>query len=84
MTVAVECRVNGEIVQAGCTSELIFTVPALIARLSSVLTLYPGDLIFTGTPPGVGAARNPPRWLQAGDVIESHIEALGKLRNRLI
>src|SRR5947207_2440057 len=63
------CRVNGEEVQKGRTSDLIFSVPELIARLSSVVTLRPGDLIFTGTPSGVGAGRTPPRFLRPGDVL---------------
>lgn len=79
----IECTVNGEVVQRGRTSELIFSVPMLIARLSQVVTLCPGDLIFTGTPPGVGIARTPPRWLNANDVLESHIEGIGTIRNRL-
>jgi 2-keto-4-pentenoate hydratase/2-oxohepta-3-ene-1,7-dioic acid hydratase in catechol pathway len=80
---AIECTLNGEVVQQGRTSELIFPVPTLVARLSRVVTLYPGDIIFTGTPPGVGIARNPPQRLEADDVLESHIEGIGALRNRM-
>jgi 2-keto-4-pentenoate hydratase/2-oxohepta-3-ene-1,7-dioic acid hydratase in catechol pathway len=63
------------------TKEFIFPVPVLIAHLSKIMTLEPGDLIFTGTPPGVGSARKPPVWLKDGDDIEVEIEGLGLLRN---
>jgi 2,4-didehydro-3-deoxy-L-rhamnonate hydrolase len=80
--IALECALNGEVVQRGRTSDLIFPVPVLIAKLSSVVTLLPGDIIFTGTPPGVGIARNPPRWLHADDLLVSHAQGIGELRNR--
>ncbi|MTD54011.1 fumarylacetoacetate hydrolase family protein [Amycolatopsis pithecellobii] len=79
---ALSCTINGEEVQSGRTSQMIFDVPALIAHLSSVLTLHPGDVIFTGTPSGVGIARNPPRFIAAGDVLESSVEGLGTIRQR--
>jgi 2,4-didehydro-3-deoxy-L-rhamnonate hydrolase len=79
---ALSCTVNGEEVQSGRTSQMIFDVPDLIAHLSSVLPLLPGDVIFTGTPSGVGVARNPPRFLAEGDVLESSIEGLGTIRQR--
>ncbi|MGW1743547.1 fumarylacetoacetate hydrolase family protein [Nocardia sp. NPDC001965] len=72
---------NGEEVQKGRTSDMIFSVPDLIARLSAVATLYPGDVIFTGTPAGVGAGRRPPRFLSAGDVLVSAIEGIGHLKH---
>ena len=75
------CSVNGEEVQKGRTSDMIFSVPELIARLSSVVTLRPGDLIFTGTPSGVGAARTPPRFLRPGDVLTSYIQGVGEMRH---
>jgi 2-keto-4-pentenoate hydratase/2-oxohepta-3-ene-1,7-dioic acid hydratase in catechol pathway len=75
------CRVNGEEVQKGRTSDMIFSVPELVARLSQVLTLRPGDLIFTGTPSGVGAARTPPRFLRPGDVLTSYIQGVGEMRH---
>jgi 2-keto-4-pentenoate hydratase/2-oxohepta-3-ene-1,7-dioic acid hydratase in catechol pathway len=78
---AVKLRLNGETMQDSNTREFIFTVPQLIAYLSQVVTLDPGDLIFTGTPPGVGVARKPPVFLKAGDVVEVEIEGLGVLRN---
>jgi 2,4-didehydro-3-deoxy-L-rhamnonate hydrolase len=75
------CSVNGEEVQKARTSDLIFPVPELVSRLSHIVTLWPGDLIFTGTPSGVGYARTPPRFLHAGDVLTSFIEGIGELRN---
>jgi 2-keto-4-pentenoate hydratase/2-oxohepta-3-ene-1,7-dioic acid hydratase in catechol pathway len=63
---------------------MIFGVPALVAHLSSICELYPGDVIFTGTPDGVGAARTPPRFLRAGNVVESTIESLGTLRTECV
>jgi 2,4-didehydro-3-deoxy-L-rhamnonate hydrolase len=81
---ALGCEVNGEPVQDARTSQLIFSVPALIASLSSHLPLLPGDVIFTGTPSGVGLGRTPPRWLADGDVLTSHIEGIGEMRHRFV
>jgi 2-keto-4-pentenoate hydratase/2-oxohepta-3-ene-1,7-dioic acid hydratase in catechol pathway len=78
------CSVDGETVQDARTSDLIFSVPRLIAELSAVLPLLPGDVIFTGTPAGVGMARRPPRALQPGQVLESWIEGIGTIRNRCV
>ena len=78
------CSVNGEEVQKARTSDLIFPVQELVSRLSHVVTLWPGDLIFTGTPSGVGYARTPPRFLHPGDVLTSYIEGIGELRNPCI
>jgi 2-keto-4-pentenoate hydratase/2-oxohepta-3-ene-1,7-dioic acid hydratase in catechol pathway len=78
------CSVNGEEVQKARTSDLIFPVPELVSRLSHIVTLWPGDLIFTGTPSGVGYARTPPRFLHPGDVLTSYIEGIGELRNSCI
>ncbi len=75
------CSVDGEPMQSDRTSSMVFDVPALIVHLSSVLTLLPGDVIFTGTPSGVGMGRTPKRFLRPGEVIESEIEGVGKLRN---
>ncbi|WP_375386164.1 fumarylacetoacetate hydrolase family protein [uncultured Microbacterium sp.] len=69
--------------QDGNTRELIFSVPELIARLSAVLVLYPGDLIFTGTPSGVGLGMTPPQYLHRGEVLISTIDGIGSIRNRL-
>jgi 2,4-didehydro-3-deoxy-L-rhamnonate hydrolase len=76
------CSVNGEERQNGTSDQLIFTVPKLIAYLSSILTLQTGDLIFTGTPEGVGAPKG--LYLKAGDIIDSHIEGIGSLRNHCL
>jgi 2,4-diketo-3-deoxy-L-fuconate hydrolase len=77
---AIGCEVNGVTMQSARTSRMLFPVAELIAYLSRVVTLYPGDVIFTGTPPGVGAGRTPPVFLKAGDVLVSHIEGIGELR----
>ncbi|MET0903688.1 MAG: fumarylacetoacetate hydrolase family protein [Acidimicrobiales bacterium] len=78
------CSVDGEVVQDARTSDLVFSVPSLIAQLSDVLPLLPGDVIFTGTPAGVGVSRKPPRFLQPGNVVESWIEGVGTIRNRCV
>ncbi|MFG3133284.1 fumarylacetoacetate hydrolase family protein [Streptomyces tendae] len=78
------CTVNGEEVQKSRTSDLIFSVPELVARLSSVVPLLPGDVIFTGTPAGVGLGRTPQRWLAPGDELVSTIEGIGELRQRFV
>lgn len=78
--IALRCSLNGEEVQSSRTKELIFPVPALISRLSAMLPLYAGDVIFTGTPAGVGLGRTPQRWLAAGDVLVSEIDGIGSLR----
>lgn len=82
--VALGCAVDGEIMQDGRTSDLVFSVPRLVAELSAVLPLLPGDVIFTGTPDGVGFTRTPPRSLQPGNVLESWIEGIGTMRNRIV
>lgn len=78
------CAINGEQVQRGRTSALIFPVSQLIATLSASMPLLPGDVIFTGTPSGVGLGRTPQRWLTDGDVLTSHIEGVGELRQRFV
>jgi len=77
----IRLRLNGQTMQDSSTSQLIFRVDELIAYLSGVMTLEPGDLIFTGTPPGVGMARKPPVWLKPKDIVEVEIDGLGVLRN---
>lgn len=78
------CRLEGgEVLQKSRTSEMVFDVPELVARLSSVCPLLPGDLIFTGTPAGVGGARTPQRFLAPGDVLLTWIEGIGTLRTPL-
>ncbi len=74
-------RVNGVVKQDGNTSQMYFKVPRLLAELSLGLTLEPGDILATGTPPGIGHARKPPEYLKPGDVLESEVEGIGVLRN---
>ncbi len=78
------CEVSGERLQEDRTNDLIFPVPELVAYLSRYCTLEPGDLIFTGTPAGVGAVRDPRRYLQPGDEITSGIDGIGILQNRCV
>jgi 2-keto-4-pentenoate hydratase/2-oxohepta-3-ene-1,7-dioic acid hydratase in catechol pathway len=79
---ALECRLNGELVQESRTSLLVFSVSVLISHLSEICPLFPGDLIFTGTPSGVGWGRDPRRTLRPGDEIVTRIEGIGALRQR--
>jgi 2,4-didehydro-3-deoxy-L-rhamnonate hydrolase len=78
------CTVNGQEMQRGRTKDLIFSVPRLVSALSQIVTLYPGDLIFTGTPAGVGLGRVPPVWLREGDELISWIEGIGEIRQRFV
>jgi len=81
---ALGCSVDGETVQDARTSDLIFGIPQLVAELSAVMPLLPGDVIFTGTPAGVGVARKPARFLAAGQILETWIEGIGTIRNRCV
>lgn len=78
------CAIDGETVQEARTGELIFSVPRLVAELSRNVTLYPGDVIFTGTPAGIGATRDPRRFLKAGEVLHSWVEGIGDLHQRFV
>lgn len=80
----ISLRIGGETLQHSNTRELIFKIPDLIAFLSSVVTLEPGDVVATGTPSGVGFVRKPPRYLQPGDEVIVTIEGIGELRNPVI
>lgn len=80
----IQLRLNGQTMQDSSTSQLIFSVGHIVAYLSQIVTIEPGDLIFTGTPPGVGVARKPPVFLKNGDVCEVEIEGLGILRNPVV
>jgi 2-keto-4-pentenoate hydratase/2-oxohepta-3-ene-1,7-dioic acid hydratase in catechol pathway len=80
----VQMRLNGELMQNSSTNQLIFGIDYLVSYLSHVCTLLPGDLIYTGTPPGVGVARTPPVFLKPGDICEVEVEGLGVLRNPVI
>lgn len=76
--------VNNELMQNSNTRELVFGPATVVSYLSQIMTLHPGDVIFTGTPPGVGMARKPPRFLAPGDLVEVEIESLGRIANRCI
>ena len=80
----ISLRLNGQTMQDSSTTQLIFGIKEIVAYLSLVMTLEPGDLIFTGTPPGVGMARKPPVFLKPGDVCEVEIAGLGVLRNPVV
>lgn len=81
---SIALTLNGQTMQNSSTKELIFNVPQMIAYLTQLVTLHPGDLIFTGTPPGVGMARKPPVFLKPGDEMTVTIEGLGSLRNTCV
>lgn len=76
--------VNGETMQDGSTSKLIFGVPKIVSFVSEYMTLLPGDIIMTGTPPGVGAGKKPPRFLEPGDVLTLGVEGLGEQRQEVV
>ena len=78
------CKLDGEEVQRTVTYDMIFTVPQLVAYLSTIVELLPGDVIYTGTPSGVGGARTPPRFLQPGNVIVSTIDGIASITNRCV
>jgi 2-keto-4-pentenoate hydratase/2-oxohepta-3-ene-1,7-dioic acid hydratase in catechol pathway len=78
------CSVNGAEVQKSRTSHMLISVPRLVSRLSAVLPMLPGDIIFTGTPAGVGMGRDPQRWLAPGDELVSYIEGIGEMRHRFV
>jgi 2-keto-4-pentenoate hydratase/2-oxohepta-3-ene-1,7-dioic acid hydratase in catechol pathway len=80
----IQLSIDGEVLQSSNTSNLIFSIPQLIYHLSAVMTLEPGDLIATGTPGGVGAARNPKRFLKPGERVRIEIERLGILENPVV
>lgn len=82
--IEIACSVNGEEVQRDTTADLIFDVAELVEFLSGMLTLLPGDLIFTGTPAGVGLTMDPPRFLQPGDEVVSSAPELGSMRHRFV
>jgi 2,4-didehydro-3-deoxy-L-rhamnonate hydrolase len=81
---ALGCEVNGESMQKGSTADMVFTVPTLIAKLSAILTLLPGDVIFTGTPAGVGVGRDPQRFLRPGDELTTWISGIGRMHHRFV
>nr|XP_060165703.1 fumarylacetoacetate hydrolase domain-containing protein 2A isoform X1 [Globicephala melas] len=78
------CRVNGEVVQSSSTNQMVFKTEELIAWVSQFVTLFPGDVILTGTPPGVGVFRKPPVFLKKGDEVQCEIEELGVIVNKVV
>lgn len=83
LDLAISCEVSGVVMQSSRTSDLLFSVPELVAYISTFCTLRPGDLIATGTPGGIGNTRTPPRFLRSGDTLVSSIEGLGMQRNAI-
>ncbi len=81
---AFECHLGDERVQHGRTSEMIFPIDELVVKISAVCPLLPGDLIFTGTPAGVGNRREPPRYLQPGEVLVSRVDGIGEIRQTFV
>jgi 2-keto-4-pentenoate hydratase/2-oxohepta-3-ene-1,7-dioic acid hydratase in catechol pathway len=81
---ALRLRVNGQLMQDGRTSDLIFDVETLVSHISEFMTLVPGDVISTGTPAGVGAGKSPPQFLKPGDVVDYEADGLGAARQRII
>jgi len=80
----IRCRLNGEVVQESNTNQLIFKTEYLINWCSRFVTLHPGDIILTGTPPGVGCFRKPQLWLKIGDYVECEIDGIGTIKNRIV
>ncbi|XP_006166692.1 fumarylacetoacetate hydrolase domain-containing protein 2, partial [Tupaia chinensis] len=78
------CRLNGEVVQSSNTNQMVFKTEELIAWVSQFVTLYPGDIFLTGTPPGVGVFRKPPVFLKKGDEVQCEIEDLGVIINKVV
>jgi len=78
------CKVNGEVKQDSNTSQFVFNVSDVISWVSIFTTLYPGDIILTGTPPGVGAFMKPPQFLKVGDVVECSVEKIGTVVNKIV
>lgn len=81
---ALGCAIGDETVQSGRTRDLLFSIPQLVSELSETVTLYPGDLIFSGTPEGVGLGRTPKRFLQHGDRLVSWIDGIGKIEQNFV
>jgi 2-keto-4-pentenoate hydratase/2-oxohepta-3-ene-1,7-dioic acid hydratase in catechol pathway len=84
LTLDIECQVNGEVRQKSNTKHMIFDPVSQVEHLSQAMTLEPGDLLFTGTPDGVGAVRKPPMWLKAGDSVRTTISGIGSIENHVL
>jgi 2-keto-4-pentenoate hydratase/2-oxohepta-3-ene-1,7-dioic acid hydratase in catechol pathway len=82
--IEIGCSLDGEVLQRGRTSDLVFPVGALISRLSQIINLFPGDLIFTGTPAGVGVGRNPKRFVAPGQTLVSWAKGIGEIRQSFV
>ena len=80
-TLRISCSIDGEMLQDSSTSQLVFGIPQLVAELSSIMTLEPGDIVATGTPAGVGTSRKPRRWIRPGERVRVEIERIGALEN---
>lgn len=80
----IRCLVNGELRQSSNTDQFVFDCYAMVEHLSKVMTLEAGDIVFTGTPAGVGAVRKPPLWLREGDTVRVEIEGIGAIENRVV
>jgi acylpyruvate hydrolase len=80
----ISCSIDGEVLQDSSTSQLVFGIPRLVAELSAVMTLEPGDIVATGTPAGVGTSREPKRWLRPGERVRVEIEGIGALENPVV
>jgi 2-keto-4-pentenoate hydratase/2-oxohepta-3-ene-1,7-dioic acid hydratase in catechol pathway len=80
----ITCRVNGVTKQDGNTKDMIFPIDLIIETLSRGMTLEPGDIISSGTPEGVGMGRTPPEFLTNGDIVETEVEGIGTMRNRIV
>ncbi|XP_018618062.1 fumarylacetoacetate hydrolase domain-containing protein 2A isoform X1 [Scleropages formosus] len=83
-SLGIRCRVNGTVVQDSNTNQMIFNIEKLVAWVSKFVTLCPGDVFLTGTPPGVGLFRKPPIFLKKGDVVECEIDEIGVIRNTVV
>jgi len=84
LAIELGCRLDGEVVQHSSTTKMIFDIPTLVSRLSAVAELLPGDLIFTGTPSGVGVARDPQRFIGPGSTLVSYATGLGEMTHRFV
>lgn len=82
--VAIECSLSGELMQKSHTANLIFSIPAIVAHLSSILTLWPGDLVFTGTPSGIGWTREPRRTITEDDELVTSMAGIGSMRHTFV
>jgi 2-keto-4-pentenoate hydratase/2-oxohepta-3-ene-1,7-dioic acid hydratase in catechol pathway len=83
-TLSIRTSIDGQVLQDSNTSQLVFTVPRLVAELSSIMTLEPGDIVATGTPAGVGTSRTPKRWMRPGERVKVEIEKIGALENPIV